>query len=230
MSQGRISRGAEAQQNFATILETFNIPVISVAKKGSQLPDIVFYEDNTIRQAEVKSTIDYTTITIFDKTATRGKPNPEVDTLMQELKGIESFEKYIDILRKENGNGYAGFVGDEGVDNTSGKIPKASFEFKSPREKNIFIQLIRNHWAESKDDFFVIMKKDGSKFNVYSTGIRRDYIMDAYADPFDSTLITEAFLDTAGAGGGDGKLRVALKVTLNTSKIKPIITSRFLKN
>ena len=229
MSQGRIERGAEAQNNFAAILERFEIPVISIARKGSQLPDIVFSVDGVSQQAEIKSTSDYTSITIFDKTITRGKPNPDVDDIIKELRGVESFEKYIDILRQQNGNGYAGFVGDEGIDNVSGKVPKASFEFKSPLEKNLFIKLIRNHWAASDDDYFVIMKKDGTKFNIYSTGIRRKIIMGSYAVPFDSTLIDEAFLDTAGAGGGVGKLRVALKVTLNTSKIKPIITSKFLK-
>jgi len=229
MSQGRIERGAEAQNNFAAILESFDIPVISIAKKGSQLPDIVFSVDGVSQQAEVKSTSDYTSITIFDKTITRGKPNPDVDDIIKEIRNVESFEKYIDILRQQNGNGYAGFVGDAGIDNVSGKIPKAAFEFKSPTEKNIFIQLIRNHWVSSDDDYFVIMKKDGTKFNIYSTGIRRKVIMGTYAVPFDSTLIDEAFFDTAGAGGGVGKLRVALKVTLNTSKIKPIITSKFLK-
>ena len=42
MSQGRIERGAEAQNNFATILERYDIPVTSIAKRGSQLPDIIF--------------------------------------------------------------------------------------------------------------------------------------------------------------------------------------------
>lgn len=229
MSQGRIERGAEAQNNFATILESFDIPVISIARKGSQLPDIIFSVNGVAQQAEVKSTSDYTSITIFDKTVTRGKPNPDVDEVINELRGMESFEKYIDKLREDNGKEYAGFVGDEGILNPSGKIPKASFEFKSPLEKNLFIKLIRNHWASSDDDYFVIIKKDGTKFNIYSTGVRRKTIMGTYAVPFDSTLINEAFLDTAGAGGGIGKLRVALKVTLNTSKIKPIVTSKFLK-
>lgn len=229
MSQGRIERGADAQNNFASILEKYEIPVLSIAKKGSQLPDIVFSVDGVTQQAEVKSTSDYTSITVFDKTITRGKQNPDVDEIIKELRGIESFEMYIDKLRKENGNEYAGFVGDEGILNPSGRVPKASFEFKSPMEKNLFIKLIRNHWASSDDDYFVIMKKDGTKFNIYSTGIRRKTIMGTYAIPFDSTLINEAFLDTAGAGGGVGKLRVALKVTLNTSKIKPIVTSKFLK-
>jgi len=229
MSQGRIERGAEAQNNFATILERYDIPVTSIAKRGSQLPDIIFNVDGISQQAEVKSTSDYTSITIFDKTITRGKPNPDVDEIVKELRGVDSFERYIDILREQNGKSYAGFVGDEGIENVSGKVPKASFEFKSPIEKNLFIKLIRNHWASSNDDYFVIMKKDGSKFNIYSTGIRRKIIMGTYAVPFDSTLIDEAFLDTAGAGGGIGKLRVALKVTLNTSKIKPIVTSKFLK-
>jgi hypothetical protein len=219
MSQGRIERGAEAQNNFATILERYDIPVTSIAKRGSQLPDIIFNVDGIFQQAEVKSTSDYTSITIFDKTITRGKPNPDVDEIVKELRGVDSFERYIDILREQNGKSYAGFVGDEGIENVSGKVPKASFEFKSPIEKNLFIKLIRNHWASSNDDYFVIMKKDGSKFNIYSTGIRRKIIMGTYAVPFDSTLIDEAFLDTAGAGGGIGKLRVALKVTLNTSKI-----------
>jgi hypothetical protein len=141
MSQGRIERGAEAQNNFAAILEAYEIPVSSIAKKGSKLPDIIFTMDGTSQQAEVKSTSDYTSITIFDKTITRGKPNPDVDDIIKELRNVESFEKYIDILRQQNGNGYAGFVGDEGINNVSGKVPKASFEFKSPMEKNLFIKL-----------------------------------------------------------------------------------------
>ena len=204
MSQGRIERGSEAQNNFATILESYEIPVISIARKGSQLPDIVFSVGGVTQQAEIKSTSDYTSITIFDKTITRGKQNPDVDEIIKELRGVESFEMYIDKLRKENGNEYAGFVGDEGILNPSGRVPKAAFEFKSPLEKNLFIKLIRNHWASSDDDFFVIMKKDGTKFNIYSTTTRRKTIMGTYAVPFDSTFINEAFLDTAGAGGGDG--------------------------
>ena len=229
MSKSRIERGAEAQENFAAILENYNIPVISIAKKASKLPDIIFNLNNRPQQAEVKRTSDFTSVTIFDKTVTRGKENADVDIIIKQLKGYDTFEKYIDHLRKTEGEHYAGFVGDEGILNSSGKVPKAKFEFNTPQEKNLFIELIRAHWADSNDDYFVIVQKGGVKFSLFSTNIRIKKIMGMNAVPFDSVHIKEAFLDTAGAGGGKGKLRVALKVILNTGTIKTKITSKFLK-
>lgn len=228
MSKGRIERGAAAQQDFAAILENYDIPIVSIAKKASKLPDIVFKLNNKLQQAEVKSTSNFTSITVFDKTISRGKENPDVDVIIKQLKGYDSFEHYVDHLRKTKGDKYIGFVGDTGIDNPSGKVPKAEFEFSTPTERNLFIQLIRQHWAESNDDYFAIVQKGGVKFSLFSTNMRTKKIMGMNAIPFDSTHIREAFLDTAGSTS-TGKLRVALKVVLNTGTVKTKITSKFLK-
>jgi hypothetical protein len=236
MSEIRIKSGSDAQNNFAAILENFNIPIISIAGNHTREPDIKFSNDGINQQAEIKSTSDYTTLSIFDEVVQRGKSNTYIDLIIKELKGYETFEKYIDHLRKEYGNEYAGFVGDKGIDTKTGRTPRASFNFETPTEKNVFLRLIRVHWAKNKDDFFVIMKNDGSKFNIYSTNLRRKSIMGIYASTFDSIIINNAFFEPYGDPAsknkpetGIGKIRLALKVTLNTSKIKPIVTSKFLK-
>jgi hypothetical protein len=59
--------------------------------------------------------------------------------------------------------------------------------------------------------------------------MRNKRIMNTTAIPFSTIHIKDAYLATTGAGGGDGKLRVALKVTLNIGMIKTKITSKFLK-
>jgi hypothetical protein len=229
MSKGRIERGAEAQDNFSFILEKFKIPISFVAPKHSNKPDVIFSLNGLQRQAEVKNTRDFTSLTIFDKTVNRGKPNPDVDLVIKKFKGFPSFEKYVDHLRKVNGNEYTGFVGDEGIEGVSGKLPVESFRFDGPAEKRIFIEMIRNHWAKNGDDFFVIMEGGGARFAVYSTTMKAKRIMNMNAPPFSTFQIKDAYLATTGAGGGDGKLRVALKVTLNNSMIKTKITSKFLK-
>ena len=229
MSKGRIEKGAQAQENFSTILENFKIPIMSVAPKHSNKPDIIFSIDGIQRQAEVKNTRDFASITVFDKTVNRGVPNPDVDLVIKKFKGFSTFEKYVDHLRKVNGDKYAGFVGDEGIEGVSGKLPIENFRFNGPTEKRIFIEMIKNHWSKNGDDFFVIMETGGARFAVYSTTMRTKRIMNMNAIPFSSIHIKDAYLATTGAGGGDGKLRVALKVTLNIGMIKTKITSKFLK-
>jgi hypothetical protein len=232
MSKIRIERGAQAQVNFASILENYDIPIVSIAIRASKLPDIVFRMNNKLQQAEVKSTSDFTSITVFDKTITRGKKNPDVDIIIKQLKGYDSFEQYVDHLRQVKGDRHVGFVGDNGIEVPSGRVPKEDFEFKTPTDKNLFIQLIRAHWADSGDDYFAIVQTGGVKFSLFSTNMRTKKIMGMNAIPFDSTHIREAFLDTSGGfkdGTGKGKLRVALKVVLNTGTVKTKITSKFLK-
>ena len=95
MSKGRVDRGAEAQEIFSSILEKYDIPVTFVAPKHSNKPDILFSDKGIERQVEVKNTRDFTTITIFDKTVNRGKPNPDVDLVIKRFKGFSTFEKYI---------------------------------------------------------------------------------------------------------------------------------------
>ena len=233
MSKGRIERGAEAQENFSKILENFDIKTISIAPKHSNKPDIIFSIDNTLSQAEIKSTIDFSSVTIFDKTVTRGKDNPDVDTLIKKLKGFSSFEKYIDYLRKKNGNTYAGFVGDTGIEGVSGRIPIAldntDFRFSDNKSKSIFIDIIRSHWNDNNDDYFVVMKSDGSKFEIFSTGVRSKELMGINVLPFSPRHIKEVFIATSGDAGGIGKIRVALKVLLNIGSIKTKSTAKFLK-
>jgi len=233
MSQGRLERGAEAQENFSIILENYKIETLFVAPKGSNKPDIIFSNEGILSQAEVKSTSDFTSVTIFDKTVSRGKDNPDVDTLIKKLRGFESFEKYIDYLRKEKGDNYAGFVGDTGIEGVSGRIPTAldntDFRFNSARDKNIFIEMIRNHWATNKDDYFVLMESSGKRFSIYSTTQRTKNLLNMRVDPFSARHIDEVFLATSGSGGGNGKIRVALKILLNTGSVKTKITSKFLK-
>jgi hypothetical protein len=229
MSKGRIERGAQAQENFSQILETLNVPVSFVAPKHSNKPDIIFDLDNVVTQAEVKNTKDFNTITIFDKTVTRGKPNPDVDNIIKKFKGFSSFEKYIDHIRKEHGDKYAGFVGDTGIEGVSGKMPIESFRFEGDRESLAFVSMIRSHWSSNGDDFFVLMQTGGSKFSVFSTDAKTKYLKQLKALPFSGKHIKEIHLATAGEGGGDGKLRVALKVSLNIGLVKVFLTSKYIK-
>jgi hypothetical protein len=229
MSQGRLERGAEAQEYFSTILENYNAKTLFVAPKGSNKPDIIFSDSDIKYQAEVKSTNDFSSVTIFDKTVTRGKENPDVDNLIRKLRGFSSFEKYIDHLRKEKGSNYVGFVGDTGIEGVSGRIPIAldntDFRFNSPKDKNVFIEMIRNHWATNNDDFFVLMQAGGKRFAVFSATQRSNKILGSVAVPFSARHIDEVFLATSGSGGGNGKIRVALKILLNTGSIKTKIAS-----
>jgi hypothetical protein len=234
MSKGRVDRGAQAQENFATILKHFNVPVHSVAPKHSNVPDIIFSLDNEQVQAEVKNTEDFMSITIFDKSVSRKSvrsraDNSDVNKLIKKFKGFKTFEEYVDHLRKVKGDEYVGFRGDEGIKGVSGKLPKEEFAFTSSTEKSAFIDVIRDHWAKNNDDFFTIISTNGKEFAIFSTDTRSKKIVGINASSFSARHIKEVYLATAGKASGDGRLRVALKVKLNTSSIKKVYTTKLLR-
>lgn len=232
MLVSRIQSGANAQDSFSEILKNYNIAVESVSTKHSNAPDIVFRLDNELKQAEVKNTERANLVIIFEKTVSRKnstsyRPIPDVDKIIKKFKGFNTFEEYIDHLREKVGKDRAGFVGDEGIVGNSGKMMKEDFSFDSTQDKKVFLDMIRNYWKENGDDFFVVLQGSGQNFAVFSTTPEKKRILGMDVLPFSARHIREVFLATPGTTT-NGKIRVALKMTLNLSAMKMRPTSRYL--
>jgi hypothetical protein len=130
---------------------------------------------------EVKGTTSYNSkVTVFDRSMPPDKDprgGPEIDKvaviLAKKIKGIDSrnvinFRTYVNEIRKIDTE--VGFPGQSGVKAKSGTF-KINYGLVTDQPtKNEFIKILKEHFAEGKDNFFVIINSSTQNFVIADTG------------------------------------------------------------
>ena len=210
---------------------------IATANIGTTETDIEIplYNGEIIR-IEVKSD-KYNTnrVVFFDKTIVRGEKNDGkiiLDKLFTGINDAKDFDDYINIVRSncEYGQGY-GYPGD--IDNdicskltkttkhlkTSKIFPKNTFngrlgkKYFSIKDKEKLLSIIKTHWKQNGDNYFIIANDIENKIKIWSTGIKN-----IKRNIFDSleikpNNIKSAYVTTYGSVEGNkdqDKMRVAI--------------------
>jgi len=167
--QGRVNHGKIAQEKvFDWVSREFRAELVSIAKPGSQAPDlIVNIEDHPI-QFEIKGTASSgAPITLFDKSVNRTKSPKIFDQAADLIVPGSDFVGLVDFYRSEDST--IGFAGDEGVCK-SGKMP---LQFTNITDCDILAKIrtiILEHFHESSDDYFVVYNRNVEDFSCYHTG------------------------------------------------------------
>ena len=228
-----VSSGAEAQNRFANLVESFKAKDIKIAKKGSAEPDVIFTINGITEQAEIKSSERFKTINIFDITVFRkGKGSSRstdiefVDNMFKELTGKNTLEDYIDLVREKDPT--VGYKGDPGVTASHGSLSTKYFKFDEPDALKIIIKEIKNHWKKSNDDYFVINSKSLiNNYVIFRTGVSKksnlsgllktylNYRVPNYFDDY----VESVFFRTYGDPRTNGKMRMQFEVTLRNPPI-----------
>lgn len=217
--QARVGAGAKTQKEVADEVERIanknkkSYKFVSTARAGSTVPDlIVEYDDNKI-QFEIKGTNSSSApITFFDKSVNRRVNPPEIIDeitkvfITRELraKGVKDFITLIDHLRLEDPT--IGLAGDEGAPR-SGKLPPMLTTTERSKLTKLR-EVIKEHFAEGGDNYFVVHNRSQDKFDIYFTGLGKNHL--GYSD-----LPNFSYFSLATYGGASsGSTRVGLKIKL----------------
>lgn len=253
--KGRVATGKETQSRFASYLENnFDAKIIGIAQVGQQIPDVsAEIEKNKskkIENFEIKGTENFRNpIGTFDKTVVRGGLNISSrvdDTPINEIAKIIASDKnvklpqripsgtsaltlLVDSFRKQDKS--IGYIGDPGVTARSGSFPKDKFTVTNSTSKEKIIKIIKEHFAEGKDNYFSVFNKKTDEFLLFRTGygsyqLNESKIKDKILD-FDSSKFEFVGLATYGQTSTN-KVRASVVVKLNpniaTKTIKYEIT------
>lgn len=174
MVQARVLTGASGQQQVADWFKSqHGANVVSVAKKGSNVTDVVLEIEKVKYGVEVKNTTNLATeVSIFDLSASRQKHNfyylNELSKAMLVASGNTTglpkwknseFLYGIDWYRLTTGDKTVGFPLDEGVTSRAGKLPPF-YRSKNSTVLSTAHKLLMNHFEEKGDSFFTITYKD----------------------------------------------------------------------
>ena len=206
-SQSRVAMGEAAQKSVCDFAESraftsnLNIEFKSSAPPGSNSPDLVYtMEDGTI-QFEIKGAPSFnSTVTLFDKSVRRGSPT-FLDRFVEPL-GFVTLDDCVDHHRNEDTT--IGYAGDPGVVK-SGKLP-AVLDVCDPELLVDFHGVIKNHFAESGDNYFAVYNRTTDGTAAYHTG----HGDNALCLP-DLPMLTQFKLATYG-GPSNGATRIGVKV------------------
>jgi hypothetical protein len=229
--QSRVSTGAntqiyvssEVQKRAADLGLTFKL--LSMAKIGSQKPDLQVSLSNTSIQFEIKGTSGATKlVTFFDKSVSRRNVPDIVEHLAQvfiehqSIDGktlgtvldehslprtftgiIDYYQQYVDAS--------IGFAGDPGVQ-SSGKMPKI-FTSTDPEICLPTHQVMLHHFQENGDNYFVIHNRKLNTLTFYWTGHNENILGHKLLPGFD------LFQMQTYGGVSHGATRLGMKVKLN---------------
>jgi len=173
--QGRVNHGKIAQEKVFDWTESeFNASLISIAKPGSQDPDLVVDIADARTQFEIKGAASLgAPITLFDKSVNRTQCPKIFDQAANLIMPGAGFVELVDFYRNEDP--CIGFAGDEGVCK-SGKMP---FQFTNVTDYDILSQIrtiILDHLCESNDNYFVVYDRNQEDFSCYHTGLDKNLI------------------------------------------------------
>lgn len=222
---GRVKHGETTQSLVASRVKEIsdemgiNYSLVSIAKVGSQAPDLVADLDSKRHQFEIKGTSSSTApITLFDKSARRERYPQFLDYLaecyiegidylkedMQKLKMPMSFLGIIDYYKHRYS--FVGFAGDDGVCK-SGKLPpdlKTDDSFITAKVDEFIIE----HFHESGDNYFTVHDRSKDEFKFFHTGYKENVIGADELPP-----IKRVELATYGGPSGGGT-RIGLRIKL----------------
>jgi len=210
--QARVDIGAVAQAAFARNFKK-KFPgsrVVSISKRSSQVADIVVRYQGERLQFEIKARTgpDETNV-VYAKTMRRGDSNKVFDAFARSFNdNTDSFCDLIDLYRKEDTS--VGFPEDEGVKNSSGKIP---WEFKSddPDFLSLLRSLVIKHLKAHGDNYFGLYDLSTGTTSIYFTGHGENILS---AKPYPKLTFVQ--IDTYG-GGYKNSMRVAAKANIAAS-------------
>jgi len=174
MVQARVSSGASGQQQVADWFKsTHGATIVSVAKPGSNVTDIVLEIKKNKYNVEVKGTSNLASdVSIFDLSASRAKHDfyylNELAKSMLIASGNggnltkwknSEFVYGIDLYRITTGDKTVGFPLDIGVTSRGGKLP-TYYRSTDSSVLNTTYKLLMEHFVEKDDNFFTITYKD----------------------------------------------------------------------
>lgn len=236
-ASARVAKGKVYQDSTAKIVDNALKKIgivntdIQTAQPGSQVADVqVNAQDTSGNPISFNLEVKGPGGKFFDKTLQRGMKtqNPEIKMIndiaaaIAKSKGYSAtdLESYIDQLRAA-GETNVGYIGDPGITQKSGALPKK--HFSAPMTPEI-LAAIKSHWASGGDTYFVVA--DGTTSYMWYTGHPAS---SGPANPlklpdgetpvpeFDVTSVEgDIELSTYGSAG-PGRLRVALKAKFNLS-------------
>ena len=180
--QPRVSEGDVNSKLLQKFLGSIGLTIKSFAAISEKTQDVVAqdFEGQNIG-FEVKGARSFTSkVTVFDRSMPPDKDprgGPEIDKLAvilsKKMKGINSknvknFRTYINEIRKIDTE--VGFPGQPGV-----KAAGGSFKIKYGKAEdrstiNEFIGVLKEHFAEGKDNYFVIVNSSSKSFVIADTG------------------------------------------------------------
>lgn len=204
----RVSHGSTAQQVAQSHLQqchpTCNI--ISIARPGSHMPDIVATVSNVPIQCEVKSNFKFSSpVVTINKTVKRGYRNIIDDLVPVMTNGAwNSIEESVDYHRLADET--IGFPNDINAPN-SGKLPKCLKIIDKKLLKNVRRSIISNLKSHSDTYFVLVCKRPTLTTHIFYTG-HGDNVLNAPPLP----QLSMAKLRTYGTARHDS-MRVALKVS-----------------
>lgn len=218
-AQNRVASGSASQKAVADAVQNiafehdYDYKFISMARPGSNAPDLICEVDGHKTQFEIKGAgSDNAPITFFDKSVSRIRKTPKIiDDISKlfathcKLKLIKKdFVSVIDYFRAENNE--FGFPGDDGAPK-SGKIPPFFTTTSRPLLLKLH-KLILRHFAEGGDNYFVINNRSNNTFKFYYTEYGQNILHLKDLPEFSSFSLA-----TYG-GASSGSMRAGLKIKL----------------
>ena len=179
--QPRVSEGDVNSKLLQKFLGSIGLSIKSFASISEKTQDVVAGFQGQNIGFEVKGARSFTSkVTVFDRSMPPDKDprgGPEIDKLAvilsKKMKGINSknvknFRTYINEIRKIDTE--VGFPGQPGV-----KAAGGSFKIKYGKAEdrstiNEFIEVLKEHFAEGKDNYFVIVNSSSQSFVIADTG------------------------------------------------------------
>ena len=237
-ASARVAKGKVYQDSTSNIISKAlssvgaTVQDIKTAKPGSQAPDVQISAtgpegESIVFNLEVKGPGGK----FFDKTVQRGKPASNADlkmiddiaAAMATANGYtaSTLEEYIDALQ-EAGEQNVGYIGDPGITQKSGALPKAFFS--APMTPAI-LAAIQSHWQEGGDTYFVVA--DGTTSYVWFTGnpAPSGPPNPLDANPFGVDSVQGGIQLSTYGSAGPGRLRVALTAKFNLGSAKALTES-----
>lgn len=240
VSASRVKQGATHQENLANYLIAEGFKIKSVAKQGSNEPDIIASKKYRTIQIEVKGAEGFNESGTFDVTMNRlsttrhPKSKPKDIRRMNELvrRIAESnnytldrtnknyIEQYIDLIRKTDKT--IGFAGDIGAAK-SGSITVEYFKTSNESVIDYALRFAKDHLKESGDDYFCLVNSLKNDFVIF--GPSNDNLFDDInIRSITVSDIRSIRLKTAGAAS-NGRVRVSLMLSYNKDRFSRRIKS-----
>lgn len=235
----RASSGSITQSRLSKFMtDVLGLKVTSTAGLSQRIQDLTFEINGVKEGMEIKGTTNFSQkIATFDKSVARsglGLTTRTDDTPIQEvikalmeennipLSGSSNpFTQYIDFIRKTDKT--IGFPGDPGVATAGGKLNDRYFTTSNNRTLTKIISVIKKHFEENNDNYFVIYDTPTNKFFINYTGVGTSNLktlpIGNKISNLDNNTVASAGIGLYGTLGQKGRIRVAIYLKFNSSVI-----------
>lgn len=219
------------------ITDELGLKVTSIAGLSQRIQDLTFEINGVKEGMEIKGTTNFSQkIATFDKSVARSglglitrtddTPIQEViKALMEEnnipLSGSSNpFTQYVDFIRKTDKT--IGFPGDPGVATAGGKLNDRYFTTSNNQTLTKIISVIKKHFEENNDNYFVIYDTPTNRFLIMYTGVGTSNLktlpIGNKIANLDSNTLSSAGIGLYGTLE-KGRIRVAIYLKFNSSVI-----------